>query len=167
MDTAIQTTEREDARTFRLEHFLPYRLSLLSNTVSEGIANTYRDEFDLTVTEWRVIAVIGRYPGLSASEVVERTAMDKVAISRAVKRLEDRGLVERAEHASDRRRRPLRLSRDRGRPMFKEIVPRARGYEEALLAGLGARELAALDRLLEMLEKRAHDLAGVGAAEPV
>ena len=47
-----------------------------------------------------------------------------LAISRAVKRLEARGLVERAEHASDRRRRPLRLSPDRGRPVFEEIVPR-------------------------------------------
>lgn len=164
MRTATRLETRDDdapePRTFRLENFLPYRLSVLSNTVSEGIAQTYRAEFGLSVTEWRIIAVIGRYPGLSASEVVERTAMDKVAISRAVKRLEARGLVERAEHASDRRRRPLRLSPDRGRPVFEEIVPRAQQYEASLLASLGARELAQLEHLLARLEASAHELAG-------
>ena len=69
---------------FELEHFLPYRLSLLTNTVSDGIAQAYRQRHDISVTEWRVMAVLGRYPGLTASEIVERTALDKVAISRAV-----------------------------------------------------------------------------------
>lgn len=163
MGTATHPAERDDAateaRSFRLEHFLPYRLSVLSNTASEGIAQTYRDEFDLSVTEWRVIAVIGRYPGLSASEVVDRTAMDKVAISRAVKRLEARGLVQRDEHASDRRRRSLSLSPNLGLPVFEEIVPRARRYEAELLRDFGPRDLETLDRLLQRLESAAERLA--------
>ena len=114
MGTATRLSVRDDdsagARTFRLEHFLPYRLSVLSNTVSEGIAQTYRDEFDLSVTEWRVIAVIGRYPGLSASEVVERTAMDKVTVSRAVAGLERDGRLLRRRDPEDGRRSALRLS---------------------------------------------------------
>lgn len=157
------TDASPEARAFRLERFVPYRLSVLSNTVSEGIAQTYRDEFGLSVTEWRVIAVIGRYPGLSASEVVERTAMDKVAIHRAVKRLEERGLVQRDEHATDRRRRSLSLSPDAGLPVFEEIVPRARRYEEALLADLDERELAQFGRLLGRLEARARALAATDA----
>ena len=68
---------------FRLEDYVPYRLSLLSNTVSQGIAHRYQQDHDVSVTEWRVIVVLGRYPGSTASEVVERTAMDKVTISRA------------------------------------------------------------------------------------
>ena len=73
-----------------LEHFLPYRLSVLSNRVSDAIARVYSERFALGVTEWRVMAVLGRYPDLSASEVAQRTAMDKVAVSRAVARLLDR-----------------------------------------------------------------------------
>ena len=80
---------------FVLERFLPYRLSLLSNTVSEGIATAYRKQHGLSVTEWRVVAVLGRFPGQTASEIVKRTAMDKVSVSRAVKRLQLKGLVER------------------------------------------------------------------------
>ena len=56
-----------------LENFLPYRLSILSNTVSSMIATTYNKRFGLSIPEWRVIAVLGRFPGLSAVEVAERT----------------------------------------------------------------------------------------------
>ena len=67
-----------------LEHFLPYRLSVLSNRISQDMASLYAERFNLSITEWRIIAILGRYPDLSANEVAERTAMDKVAVSRAV-----------------------------------------------------------------------------------
>src|SRR5438552_936344 len=89
--------------TLELEQFLPYRLSVLSNRVSGAIAQVYSERFDLGVTEWRVMAVLGRYPGLSASEVAQRTAMDKVAVSRAVAGLVEAGRVERETHDDDRR----------------------------------------------------------------
>src|SRR5690554_1847707 len=95
---------------FDLEHFLPYQLSVVSNTVSEGIAHTYQQDHDLSVIEWRIIAVLGRYPSLTASQIVQRTVMDKVAVSRAVKRLLERGLLKRNTHSSDRRYRNLELT---------------------------------------------------------
>jgi hypothetical protein len=64
---------------WELDRFLPYRLSILSNRISQTIAGAYARRFGLGVTEWRVIAVLGRYPGLSANGVAARTAMDKVA----------------------------------------------------------------------------------------
>ena len=77
---------------FRLEDYLPYRLSLLSNTVSQGIADRYQRDHDISVTEWRVIVILGRFPGLTASDVVEKTAMDKVSISRAVRGPDGQGI---------------------------------------------------------------------------
>ena len=71
----------------RLERFLPYRLSVLSNRVSQDIARLYSARFNLSITEWRVMAVLGHERGLSANTVAERTAMDKVAVSRAVSAL--------------------------------------------------------------------------------
>src|SRR5690625_7768560 len=71
----------------KLEKFLPYQLSVLSNLMSHGIALTYEERFELSVTEWRVIALLGRHPGITATEVARRAAMDKVAVSRAVARL--------------------------------------------------------------------------------
>lgn len=147
---------------FALEAFLPYRLSLLSNTVSQGISSTYRNEFGLSVTEWRVIAIIGQFPGLTATEVMARGAMDKVAISRAVNKLLDKGLVQRSPHSEDRRRRPLNLTARKGLPLFRAVVPRALDYEHKLLAALSVDELARLKRLMAKLQLAANQLNAQG-----
>lgn len=133
-----------------LEHFLPYRLSVLSNRISQAIATRYAQRFGIGVTEWRVVAVLGRYPDLSAGEVAARTAMDKVAVSRAVARLLGRGLVERDTHGDDRRRSVLALSRD-GKRIYDDIAPLALDLERRLLSRLDGDERAALDALLDKL----------------
>jgi DNA-binding MarR family transcriptional regulator len=138
--------------TLELEHFLPYRLSVLSNRVSGAIARVYSERFDLGVTEWRVMAVLGRYPGLSASEVAQRTAMDKVAVSRAVASLLDSGRLERETHGDDRRRSVLRLS-PAGQTIYREVAPMAIDFEQRLLAGMDAAERALLFRLLDRLDE--------------
>ena len=59
-----------------LEHFIPYRLSVLANTVSSALAGAYPSRFGLTIPQWRVIAVLARVPGLSAADVAERRERD-------------------------------------------------------------------------------------------
>ena len=136
--------------TLELEQFLPYRLSVLSNRVSETISGYYRQRFGLAVTEWRTMAVLGRYQGLSAGEVAERTAMDKVAVSRAVARLLQRGFIQRETHGDDRRRSVLALSRN-GQRIYDDIAPLALDLERRLLSRLDRDERAALDALLDKL----------------
>jgi len=135
---------------FDLVGFLPYRLSVLSNQVSSGIARTYAERFGLGVTEWRVIAILGRFPGISASQISDKSAMDKVAISRAVRRLIEQGRVERQASAADRRTRHLFLT-DAGQGVFEAIVPAALDYERRLLACLSDAERNQLDQLIERL----------------
>ncbi|HET6565461.1 MAG TPA: MarR family transcriptional regulator [Xanthomonadales bacterium] len=153
-------TEKTSQTHFDLEHFLPYRLSVVSNTVSEGIAHIYQQDHDLTVIEWRIIAVLGRYPGLTASQIVERTVMDKVSVSRAVNRLLDRGMLKRDTHGSDRRYRNLELTEKLGRKTFESIVPRARNFEQALVSALSEAEIETLVELLDRLEQSAIRLDG-------
>ena len=133
-----------------LEKFLPYRLSVLSNTVSSAIAAAYFMNFGLSIPEWRVMAVLAANPGLSAAEVTARTAMDKVAVSRAVAHLLERGLLLREMHGDDRRRSVLALS-EAGIRIYDEIVPLALGRERKLLATLDAEERRQLERILEKL----------------
>lgn len=135
-----------------LEHFLPYRLSVLSNRISSAIAREYSQRFALTVTEWRVMAVLGRYPGLSANQVAQRTAMDKVAVSRAVARLLEAGRLERDFDAGDRRRSVLRLS-GAGHAVYDQVVPLALDFERHVLDGMPAKEHALLFRLLDRLDE--------------
>lgn len=146
---------------FELEQFLPYRLSVLTNTVSRGIARSYRERHDISVTEWRILAVLGRFPGLSASEVTERTAMDKVAISRGVKSLTEKGLLERRADAGDRRRRRLFITPGKGRRVLDKVIPMARDYERQLLQPLSVAERATLSDLLAKLQSRAESLDSV------
>ncbi len=142
--------------TLDLERFLPYRLSVLSNTISEALATLYGERFNLSVTQWRVIAVLGRYPDLSAVEVAERTRMDKVAVSRAVAELIDSGRLDREVDRLDRRRSVLNLSAA-GRRAYEEIAPLALACEARLLSALSAREREALEGILDKLTT-----AGVG-----
>ena len=139
--------------TLELDRFLPYRLSVLSNRISQDIARLYGERFALTVTEWRILAVLGRFPDLSAGEVAERTAMDKVAISRAVTSLLESGRLKRRIHGQDRRRSVLALSA-KGYKVYDEVAPLALAYERRLLEGLQSDERAALDRLLARMEER-------------
>lgn len=142
------------AKELILEDFLPYRLSILSNTVSSTIAGTYDRRFGLSIPEWRVIAVLGRFPGLSAVEVAERTLMDKVAVSRAVSKLLKSGRIDRQFADADRRRSILNLT-DAGRQVHDEIAPLALKFEEDLLHGLNEEEIHTLNVLTERLLARA------------
>ena len=149
-------TRSKSIATLDLERFLPYRLSVLSNTVSEALAALYGERFNLSVTQWRVIAVLGRYPDLSAVEVAERTRMDKVAVSRAVAELIDSGRLDRQMDRLDRRRSVLNLSVE-GRRVYQEIAPLALACEARLLSALSAKERDALEGILDKLTT-----AGVG-----
>lgn len=137
-----------------LEDFLPYRLSILSNTVSSTIARVYDKRFDLSIPEWRVIAILGRFPGISAVEVAERTLMDKVAVSRAVSKLIKNGRIDRQFADADRRRSILNLSEE-GQRVHDEIAPLALKFEQDLLHGLGDEEVRMLNVLMERLLARA------------
>jgi DNA-binding MarR family transcriptional regulator len=148
--TTRRKPDGSEHATLDLEHFLPYRLSVLSNRVSQTIAGAYARRFGIGVTEWRVIAVVGRYPGLSANAVAARTAMDKVAVSRAVARLLARGLLQREMHGDDRRRSVLQLSED-GYRIYDEVVPLALDCERRLLEQLSGEERATLHALIDRL----------------
>jgi len=144
-----------------LEQFLPYRLSVLSNTVSSALAGAYARRFGLTIPQWRVVAVLARSPGLSAAGVAERTAMDKVAVSRAVTGLVRAGRVRRLLAPADRRRSVLTLTA-RGRLVYERIIPLALAYERRLMAELSPQERLQFDELLARLQKRSWLLGPAG-----
>ncbi|HEX7341436.1 MAG TPA: MarR family winged helix-turn-helix transcriptional regulator [Rhodanobacteraceae bacterium] len=139
-----------DHEPLQLEHFLPYRLSILSNTVSQGIAREYQQRFFLSVTEWRVMAILARFPDSSAREVTEHGALDKVAVSRAVARLVAAGRISRDTHDDDRRRSVLNLTAE-GWKIHDVVAPLARQHERDVIGQLSADELAMLVRILDKL----------------
>ena len=152
-----QNMEPNGVPELKLGEFLPYKLSVLSNRISRAIADSYEQRFSLKLPEWRVMAVLGEQPGLSASQVAERTAMDKVAVSRAVSGLLEAGRINRSFDDRDRRRSILSLSAE-GEAIYRRIVPMAKRYEDALLQGLNGEEKRQLDSVLDKLAQIEHEL---------
>jgi len=143
--------------TLELDRFLPYRLSVLSNIVSTAISGAYEKRFGLTIPEWRVMAVLAMTPDLSAAEVAQRTAMDKVAVSRAVASLLRERRIVRQTARADRRRSLLRLSAA-GRKVYAQVVPVALDYERDLLAPLTRKDREVVDRAIRILLGRAAEI---------
>ena len=137
-----------------LEDFLPYRLSITSHTVSTNIARVYEKRFGVSIPEWRVIAVLGRYPGLSAVEVADRTLMDKVAVSRAVTKLIKNGRIDREFADADRRRSILNLSEE-GKQVHNEIAPLALEFEQQLVQNISEDDYEKFNSVLEQLLSKA------------
>lgn len=139
----------------RLADFLPYLLSVASNAVSDRIADEYRARFGLKIPEWRVMAVLGDAGEMTQRSLVGATRMDKVAVNRACKVLEERGLIARSPNASDGRSHHLELTAS-GKAMHGEIMPIALEMERRLFATLDARERDTFKALLA----RVHQAAG-------
>lgn len=167
MSTARGAVSEAEPGPFRLEDFLPYELSVTANRVSRAFARAYSTRFGLSIPEWRVMAVLGSAGSLAAAAIVERTAMDKVKVSRAVAALEARRLLARRPSPHDRRSTLLALTGE-GERMFAAIVPLARALDAELTRVLGPEERARLAELLGRLRARAEALAppGVGAGGP-
>lgn len=148
---------------YQLAGFLPYQLSITSNAVSDLIAQRYRSRFGLKVTEWRVIAVLGdaqeRSARLTQRDLTEATLMDKVAVNRACKVLEERGLLTRVDNENDGRSHLLALT-DEGEGIHREVMPLAKATERDILDGLDEAEEATLRSMLAKLRARAGALAG-------
>ncbi|HEY4943418.1 MAG TPA: MarR family winged helix-turn-helix transcriptional regulator [Rhizomicrobium sp.] len=142
-----------------LDRFLPYRLSVLSNRVSSAIARQYSDRFGLSIPEWRVMAVLGGTADLSARDVAERTAMDKVQVSRAVESLMRARRVARSPDRDDGRIMRLSLT-SKGRAIYDEVVPLALHLENVFLSALDAEERRQFDALMGKLARQAHLLGG-------
>ena len=140
--------------SLRLNEFLPYRLSVLSNTVSRNIADLYDRAFGISIWQWRVMAVLGENSGITATEIGQVTAMDKVAVSRAVSGLLDSGHIARRASKEDARRAILTLTA-KGKEVYDQIVPIALGAERDLVETLSPEEQAQLASLMEKLARAA------------
>ena len=143
-------------KILQLERYLPYRLSILSNRISALISETYSAKFALSITEWRIMAVLGEYPGVSADEVSLKTQIEKSILSRAISKLLQRKLLERAFDPADKRRSMLRLT-ETGLSVYDELVPISYDYEQELLTCFSDTERQQFSELIDRLYERAEE----------
>lgn len=134
----------------RLADFLPYRMAVTSIAVSGHIAGEYGDRFGLKVPEWRIMAILGDAGAQTQRDLVRATLMDKVAVNRACKALDDRGFLRRSPNAADGRSHHLELTGE-GRALYEQIWPQAYAAYERIFAVLTPREIEHLRELLDKL----------------
>ncbi len=86
--------------------------------------------------------------------------MDKVSVSRAIRALDERGLVMRIRNKQDRRASDVSLTAE-GQAIYAEVAPLALNYEKKLLEAFTDAER---DQLMSLLDKLEAQLDEVGQA---
>ncbi|BCG89052.1 MULTISPECIES: MarR family transcriptional regulator [unclassified Mesorhizobium] len=140
-----------DPEILELESFLPYRLYRLADAVSREFSRIYKDSHGLTRPEWRTLSGLGQRGTMTATELGEQSAMHKTKVSRAVAELERRRWLIRTPDDNDRRVEHLRLTKA-GLAAYREMVPLAKAFEQALLAKLSADERTSIVKGVLSLE---------------
>lgn len=141
--------ERVDGKDLvPISELLSYRLSRTSSALSRSAALRYRREFDVSLGEWRAIALIAADPTLTLNRLARRAGLDKAQMSRVVARLTERDLVSRT--AGSGRTSQLALT-ERGTAVYRGLIAAANERDRTFLATLTEDEadvlLKALDRL--------------------
>ncbi len=96
-------------------------------------------EAQLTPTQFAALVKIRDLGQISQNQLGRLTAMDPATIQGVTRRLEARGLIERAPDASDRRLAVLRLTPE-GRAIVDAAIARGVAITEATLAPLSEAE---------------------------
>ena len=124
-------------------------IHILANLIG-GAYSDHLDDIGITVPEWRVVLTLARYPGSTATEITDRWAMDKMAISRAIQRQEKANNIERKGNPDDRRSFRLSLTAS-GDALYEKILPVANKRYQTLVSSISPRELASLHKSLDKL----------------
>lgn len=107
-------------------------------------------EAQLTPTQYAALVKIRDLGQISQNQLGRLTAMDPATIQGVTRRLEARGLIERAPDPSDRRLAVLRLTQD-GRTVVEAAIARGVAITEATLAPLSESERPVFLSLLRKL----------------
>lgn len=141
----------------RLETYLPYRLNVLADRLTQALEHLHEQRFGIGTPEWRVIAAIGQFGTLTAKQVGQHTHMHKTKVSRAVAELERRTFIDRRVNEEDHREAFLSLT-EAGQRIYDEIAPLAIEFARRLAEGLDDHEHRALDRVLAHLTTKTDSL---------
>lgn len=136
-----------------LNEFIPYKLAVVANRLSQSIGALFEERFGIQIPEWRILMALHAHGPTAPNEVVERTSMDKARVSRAQRRLADLRMIETRIDANDRRKLLLSIS-EIGARMCAEILPAVASREAWFLEALNDDEHHQFDTILDKLMVR-------------
>jgi DNA-binding MarR family transcriptional regulator len=101
----------------------------------------------LTPLQYTALTVLERHPDLSSAQLARNSFVTAQSMADMITILQGRGLIERHRDQADRRRLVVALTAD-GRALLDRYRDQVTALEAQMLAGLSAREVASLRRVL-------------------
>lgn len=111
------------------------------------------EDLKLAHFQGRLIAAIGRKPGISQQELAYMTGRDKGQVARTIKELDARGLVTRSAHEKDWRTQCLCLTKE-GESASALLHRQRTELSTEMLSELSAEEMDALHRSLLKMKRQ-------------
>jgi DNA-binding MarR family transcriptional regulator len=133
---------------FGQEH-LPYHLLLLARVIDRRSARELQ-KYGLSLAEWRVLAIVGVAGPASASQIGKSGEIDRAEISRAVAKLESKGLIARKPDTNHRKRFIISPT-TAGEKLFKSVRDERRRFFRGMTEGLTDQDRVLIDKGLEKM----------------
>ncbi len=148
------------ARGDKLELRVWLRLLTCANLIEGRVRAGLREEFDVTLPRFDVLAQLDRATdGLAMGELSDRLMVSNGNVTGLIDRLVDEGLVARVPSPQDRRQSRVKLT-PAGKRAFDTMTPRHERWIDDLLAGLSRQDMA---QLLDLLAKLKQSIAAAQA----
>jgi DNA-binding MarR family transcriptional regulator len=143
-----------DGAGLAVHDFLTTMFSHTSNALRRAITLPYAERFQLTVSEWRILSVLADAGSLPFAELVELAAADKAQVSRALRLLGERGLVEVQTPGPRGRKGLICLMTEAGQALYQEIMPMAQRSQAEMILTLSREERHTLYTVLGKLRRQ-------------
>ena len=130
---------------------------VLSNRVERAFYVEIERKFGVTLAEWRVLLTLTSEPGVSAAEITNRWAMEKMSVNRVIQRLVNRRFVTRDRDPDDARSYKLEMT-TKGRELYEKIAPSVEKRDSELMAAIDSDAVDAMVRALQKIIRRAEEL---------
>ena len=141
----------QHAEELPLYQFLTYRLSRVQSKLNAQANALLKVYAGLTLSQWRILALVGAAGQTRLSELAKIAALDKGLLSRNLKVLVADGFVQSEQDEIDHRVQHLGLTK-KGQALFEATLPKMRERQRHLRATLSRKELETLYRALDKLE---------------
>ena len=148
-----QEIQPQMSTRLNLERYVPALVSFVSNKLSRGASNTYRNIFGIGVTEWRIMSLLALEPGIPAQRICHVIGFDKALVSRTIQSLQSEKYVIVRSDGNDSRKRTIALTR-KGLEMHDRVIKVVLEREKLLLADFSEKEVDVLVNLLHRMHAR-------------
>ena len=132
-----------------LGNYLPYLINRVGFALVDSFSQTLKPH-QLSIDMWRVLAALSNNGGQRQVDLSGMTSIDASTMSRLVSRLIRQGLVTRSRSETSSREVVVALS-PKGRALVQRLIPVALKLEQIASAGLPAKDLTVVKRLLRQI----------------